>query len=176
MRQLPPRPSLEHLKKQAKELLEAIRAGDPDSIGLYRSAFPAQETPNLARAQLALARDYGFPSWTALKRAVEGNQLDDFVSDVLGGRLDAAKKLLPKIKDQIPADLVASAITGQVENVMEKVRQDPKLLNDRVGKLERPLLTYVCFSRLVSDPDFARGIRELGKQLLDVGADPNSYF
>ena len=34
---LPPRPNLEQLKKQAKELLQAIRAGEPAAVAKFRS-------------------------------------------------------------------------------------------------------------------------------------------
>jgi hypothetical protein len=54
---LPPRPSLDHLKKQAKARLEAMQATAPDA--------------QLADAQHALARDYGFASWPKLKAHVE---------------------------------------------------------------------------------------------------------
>lgn len=51
-RDLPPRPNLEFLKKQAKELLRDMQQSTPDG--------------KLADAQHALARDYGFASWPAL--------------------------------------------------------------------------------------------------------------
>lgn len=54
---LPPRPSLDHLKKQAKALLKRLREERPDAL--------------LTDAQHALAREYGFASWPKLKAAVE---------------------------------------------------------------------------------------------------------
>lgn len=48
-RKLPENPNLEHLKKQAKELLRAMRQG------------------KLADAQHALAQEYGFATWAKLK-------------------------------------------------------------------------------------------------------------
>jgi hypothetical protein len=51
-RRLPERPSLEQLRKQAKEHLATLRAADP--------------SVNLAAAQHALAREYGFESWPKL--------------------------------------------------------------------------------------------------------------
>jgi hypothetical protein len=56
-RDLPPRPSLDHLKKQAKELLQTLKQRDPDT--------------RLAEAQHALAREYRFASWPRLKAHVE---------------------------------------------------------------------------------------------------------
>lgn len=54
---LPPRPSLDHLRKRAKELLRHIRLHHPHAT--------------LADAQHALAREYGFTSWPKLKAHVE---------------------------------------------------------------------------------------------------------
>ena len=58
-RDLPARPSLEHLKKQAKETLRSL-ASDSASV-----------RPTLADAQHLIAREYGFLNWAALKTHVE---------------------------------------------------------------------------------------------------------
>lgn len=57
IRRLPARPSLEQLRKQAKERLDQLREQHPD-IGL-------------AAAQFDLARQYGFDSWPQLVHHVE---------------------------------------------------------------------------------------------------------
>ena len=56
-RTLPDNPSLEQLREQAKERLAIIRTHTPES--------------QLSDAQFALARDYGFPGWRALKAEVD---------------------------------------------------------------------------------------------------------
>jgi hypothetical protein len=56
-RDLPPRPHLDHLRKQAKELLGSLRQQNPEA--------------QLADAQHAIAREYGFESWPRLKTYVE---------------------------------------------------------------------------------------------------------
>ena len=60
LRRLPERPSLEQLRKQAKEHLDTLRAVDPSAT--------------LSAAQHALAREYGFESWPALVHHVESWQ------------------------------------------------------------------------------------------------------
>jgi len=55
--ELPARPSLAHLRKQAKALLQALRQQNPDA--------------SLTEAQHALAAEYGFASWPKLKTHVE---------------------------------------------------------------------------------------------------------
>jgi hypothetical protein len=56
-RYLPPHPNLDHLKKQAKELLHDLKQRNP--------------ALKLADAQHMIARGYGFASWPKLKAHVE---------------------------------------------------------------------------------------------------------
>ena len=62
VQQLPDSPSLKHLRKQAKALLEAFRAGDIEAVRRVRS-FSCAEPFQLAHAQFVIAREYGFQSW-----------------------------------------------------------------------------------------------------------------
>ncbi|HEX7090104.1 MAG TPA: hypothetical protein VF192_08200 [Longimicrobiales bacterium] len=66
-RSLPPHPSLEQQKKQAKELLKALRAGDANARERVRRHLPDKRRITLADAQFVLAREYGFESWVKLK-------------------------------------------------------------------------------------------------------------
>lgn len=52
---LPLRPDLDQLKRQAKELLRAIRRGDPTAVAQLRQHHPEQIDPSAAKlvAQLA---------------------------------------------------------------------------------------------------------------------------
>ena len=59
-RPLPPNPSLERLRKEAKQRLKVMR--------------PACGDVTLSDAQFQLARSYGFSSWRSLKEAVERRQ------------------------------------------------------------------------------------------------------
>ena len=67
---LPDRPSLEYMRKEAKSLLRQWRAGER----AYARHSPLEKTLNtdlkLADAQLVIAREYGFASWTRLVRYV----------------------------------------------------------------------------------------------------------
>jgi hypothetical protein len=56
-RQLPAKPSLEHLKNEAKQRLERLRAATPGA--------------KLAEAQHQIAREYGFAHWRDLKADLE---------------------------------------------------------------------------------------------------------
>jgi hypothetical protein len=73
-RQLPDRPNLEQYKKQAKELLSAWNAGDSAAAARFREHHPRLTNVTepdsrstilaLADAQLVLAREHGFESWS----------------------------------------------------------------------------------------------------------------
>lgn len=74
VRLLPVRPNLDQLKHQAKDLLTALRAGDPAALHEFRENYPGALDPagaKLADAQLVLARSYQASSWTRLVQAVE---------------------------------------------------------------------------------------------------------
>lgn len=68
---LPARPNLEHLKKQAKELLQLAQTEDAGAGERFRSLGIEAATARLADAQHVVAREYGFSSWRALKEHVE---------------------------------------------------------------------------------------------------------
>jgi hypothetical protein len=70
---LPARPSLEQLRKRAKDLLRAYRAGDAAATERFRAVSPRLDTATLTDAQFVLAREHGFESWAKLKHGVEEN-------------------------------------------------------------------------------------------------------
>lgn len=80
-KRLPSRPNREHLRRQAKALLAALAAGDPDAVRTFQDHLPAaqglseakvrQAGFRLADAQSAIARQTGFASWPQLGRHVD---------------------------------------------------------------------------------------------------------
>jgi len=68
MPELPDRPDLDQLRRQARELLRAAADGQPHAVARLRAV---SDRVTLSVAQLALAREYGFPSWTALRTEAE---------------------------------------------------------------------------------------------------------
>ena len=71
VRSLRPNANLENLRKQAKQLLRNARDGQPKALARFRQCFDSETTLGLKRAQLVLAREYGFPSWAKMADAVE---------------------------------------------------------------------------------------------------------
>ena len=68
MPELPDRPDLDQLRRQARELLRAAASGEPHAVARLRAV---SDRAVLSTAQLAIAREYGFPGWPALKAEVE---------------------------------------------------------------------------------------------------------
>jgi len=72
-KRLPDRPDLEQYKRQAKDLREALAAGDPLALERLRQSHPRPPVPGyakLADAQLVLAREHDFSSWPAFAERV----------------------------------------------------------------------------------------------------------
>src|SRR6187397_2681974 len=80
---LPLRLSLEQVRRLASDLLRDLKDGDRAAI---RRLAVVSAPSTLPGAQLAIAREYGFPSWARLKRDVELREILDSL-DV--GRLRA---------------------------------------------------------------------------------------
>jgi len=78
LRELPARPNLEHLKKQATLLQREALQGDAAAADRFREAQItfAGDASKLADAQYVIAREYGFGSWAKLKAHV-GSLSDD---------------------------------------------------------------------------------------------------
>jgi uncharacterized protein (TIGR03067 family) len=78
---LPPRPDLEHLRRQAKSLLSSLNAGDAEAVRTFQAHLPAAKSMSphqvlaagfrLADAQSTVARRTGFASWPRLAHHVE---------------------------------------------------------------------------------------------------------
>lgn len=90
VRPLPARPDLESERKLAKRLLREARGGDPEAIARLGAqnrglAGAELEQLKLAYAQLTIAREYGFKSWTLLVRYYESFDRQQR-SNIHGGR------------------------------------------------------------------------------------------
>src|SRR5262249_41191141 len=79
-RQLPPRAHLRQLKHQAKDIVRAHARKEPSVCSVLRHLHRFDRAPDeqvlsaelgLHEAQYALALEYGFSSWDAMKHRVE---------------------------------------------------------------------------------------------------------
>jgi hypothetical protein len=71
----PFRLNLEQQRRRARELLDALHAGDAAALGRFRLHHPrlaaAAGAAQLSDAQLVIARELGLPSWPRLKAHIE---------------------------------------------------------------------------------------------------------
>jgi hypothetical protein len=135
---LPARPSLEQLRKQAKDLLRAYRAGDRAAAKRFRAIIPRlaasgqTDSATLTDAQFVLACGYGFESWAELVHHVEA-----FLSS---GRLEQFELLA---LDYLAADAGDAAalqrlgthlgVSYSAERLRERVRERLGGLRDTAG-------------------------------------------
>jgi ankyrin repeat protein len=144
--------NLEQLRKQAKELVKAARAGDPAALDRLGGREPI-----LAHAQLVVARQRGYPSWPALVAAAEANA-EEIVRAATSGRRGRAERLLAA-QPELERDPWVRLVLG---------RGWDGDANDRGGPLDCPPLVYACHSCFETTA-LARG-------LLGRGADANGFF
>jgi ankyrin repeat protein len=153
-RRLPPRPNLEQLKKQAKMILKGHQATDPQTLKRIQEQHPrwrkASEAAiqrahfTLSDAQLVLANEYGFETWSKLKTHVLLHA---------GG---------PSNEETVKV-LRAAAGRGDLDRLAELLEAHPDLINERGGEGTRTALHSAVFGDHEAAVEF----------LLQRGADPN---
>jgi hypothetical protein len=132
-RSLPTRPDLDQLRRQAKELRDAARAGDPDALERIRLYTAGEARVSLSAAQLAIAREYGFASWYRLKAEVDtrtaslAERVEAFLRASVGGPERRAAVLLDAYPEIAAYDFRTAVVLGDVERVRDFLANDPAL-------------------------------------------------
>src|SRR5205823_5246778 len=164
-KQLPPRPNLDQLKRQAKELLQAGRA------------------PALHDAQTLIAREYGFASWNKLREHVEEVTLEfdaavkEFLEAATDGRGDRAERILALHPKIAAANLHTALVIGDADAVQARLERDPSLATKTGGPRDWQPIHYVCYTALAHDsPTRAEGLAAIARRLIALGIDPNTRF
>ncbi len=191
-RQLPERPNLDQLKRQAKDLLRAARAHGATALQRFRilPAFANVPDADLARrplalhdAQSAIAREYGFDSWKALHERVDeltlefAAALDQFIEAATDGRRDRAERLLALYPAIARANLPTALLLGDTAEFEARLAERPELATESGGPRGWEPLHYVCYTSVGAQS----GAREVGlvtiaRRLVSLGADPNLRF
>jgi ankyrin repeat protein len=191
-RPLPDRPNLEQLKKQAKSLLQAARAGDSTALRRFAilPAFAETAPEDLAAAGLALhdaqsvvAREHGFASWSLLREEVEIRALSlegavaAFLRYATGGAADSARRLLARDPRIVAAALQTALVLGDAAAVDARLDASPKLAMEAGGPQQWEPLLYVCHTCLAkNDPARLAGLVTIARRLCALGANPNAEF
>jgi len=175
--------SLENFRHEAKRWRSALRAGDADARRRLLAVLPgAPPDPALRDVQLALAREYGFAGWTALRRALGDlalarRSLAERVEMVLraamwqGDRASAAR-ILARWPEIATANILAAAATGTVAEIARRLAADPAAATRKGGPLDWEPLLYLAYARFSAQP---QGL-EAARLLLDHGADPDARW
>jgi hypothetical protein len=103
-RELPARPNLEHLKKQARLLLRECMQAEAAAVDRFREVDVTYSgaTPKLADAQHVIACEYGFANWAKLKAHV--GSLSDYPVEALTAAIKANDApLLRQVLGRYPA-------------------------------------------------------------------------
>ena len=191
-RELPARPSLEQLKKQAKSLLAAARAHDADALRRF-SVLPALSGKSvdeigaydlaLHDAQSVVAREHGFASWNALRDEVESCTLsfdaaiDEFIRCATGGATGRAERLLALHPGIASATLHTALVLGDAAAVEERLKHHPQLAQQSGGPQDWEPLLYVCHTSMHKGvPARVHGLVEIVRRLCALGANPNAEY
>ena len=212
-RQLPREPSLEHLRNQAKALQRGVQTGDTAALELVREFHPRLADPGtgrpgrtavtLAGAQLVIARQYGFDSWSKLRRHVEvisryarsphrlpaGGSVttgraraEEFLRLACltyGGddaaRRQRARELLAEDPQIGTASIHTAAAVGDVAAAAALLADDPARASTPGGPHDWEPLLYLAYSRLDSAAP-GHSTLEAARLLLASGADPNAGY
>lgn len=152
--QLPPRPSLEQLRKQAKSLLKSQQAADSESLTRIRLSHPRWRNLSaeqigaspfaLADAQLVIASEYGFASWSRLQSHVRTLEAAGVTAEAVASLRDAAGK-------------------GDLARLNELIDAHPELIDERSGEGVRTALHQAVFGNSEAAV----------RLLLERGANPN---
>jgi HEAT repeat protein len=171
-RALPPRPSLEQLKKQAKELLAAVERGDLEARERLERYFPAAPTTvsggvervgaeevgveTLSQAQLVVAREYGCASWAELRRVVEVAPLRALLEKAIERPIDW------EARRGAMEELMAAGQAGLQMALDALSDPDPQIRGAALGFIDH-YATDACVPQLTEvalhdpDPDVRRG-------------------
>jgi hypothetical protein len=180
-RTLTPKTSLDTLRKDAKRWLKAIRAGDDAAIARLRdSGAKLSADPGLRDVHQALALDYGYENWVALKAAIADLALDrqsyaERLDQLLRHGWDGDPAVARRILDRHPViardSVFTAAICGDIAEVERRLARDPGAAVATGGPKDWSALAYVAYGRL----DAPNGVA-IARLLLAAGADPNFAF
>ena len=154
MPDLPENPDLDHLKKQAKELLRLYHANNPAAFERVRAALPiaaGKDDADIAAlglklhdAQSCIAREYGFPAWKNLRNYVDwsnsrrSTDRRDVVAlwfhkayghDTEHADPEFAARRLQEIPDFVQGDLMLACAIGDEQTVRRAIESDRTSVN-----------------------------------------------
>jgi len=179
VRVLPPKPDLDHLKYQAKDLLGDHAQRNLAAAQRIREFHPRFATATdaeifaarlkLSDAQLTIACESGFPSWARLKRHVEG--------PAHSGQMNRPHH--ERIEDDVFRRGVELLDAGDLVGLRAHVLQHPNLVRQRVifeggSYFQNPTLLEFIAENPIRHGKLPHNIVQLAKMILDAGAEQSA--
>jgi ankyrin repeat protein len=147
--------TLDHLKREARQRLKALRSGDAEAHAWLRRTHPAAVAdPGLRQVQHAIAREFGFGSWARLKAAVPA-----------AAPLSTSSAEPSAAEDPALREVLAAADAGEAVRLAALLDAHPSLLDARgtlTGHTGRRTALH-----------FGVAHEPVVRLLLERGADPN---
>lgn len=167
---LPAKPDLKQLRTQAKELVRAVASSEPLALDRVKPYFT--DVPiSLAQAQLVLAREHGFESWSDLKKEVERSMVKPQLSAAIeNGDLATVKAIIGKHPELVLIPLRGPSSNWGGAFVYSAMRGQLEMLQ-WLWSLGHPVDLQHALSRAAM---YAH--REVAEFLVGLGADPNGLY
>jgi len=200
-RSLSPFSNLDVLRGEAKRWLKAISGGDIEALARFRRVSADHDgVPKLRQVQHAVAREYGFSSWAALKQEIEDRArtsadrvrllLEKSVNRYgvdpgtqkwgnyeLDGpaRGTVAARLLERHPEIVRYNIHTAVAAHDVGVVRMFLRKSPDLVHDRSSFDGWTPLLRLAYARLPIE-DVGAKAPAIARLLLEAGADPNASW
>jgi ankyrin repeat protein len=184
--------NLAALRKEAKRLRKAAAAGEPEAIARLGAS-----NHGLRQAQHAIAREYGFASWAALKQEIEDRNrgheervrlfleksVHRYGTDPTTGKWGdyepdgpargaLAARLLARHPEIGHRSIHTAVAAHDLDAVRGFLAKDPRLADDRHSFDGWTPLLRLAYARLPVEA-VERHAMAIATLLLDTGADPN---
>ena len=126
----------ENLRREAKRFLKNVRQGDEAATRLYAQYWPQArpaDEPVLARAQLVIARERGYRSWTHLKTSLLNEkgmgkmkeEVGVFIKDFVA-MIEAGRPIYSSLTD-LGAKQESPELKVSIEQVAERIKNGSSL-------------------------------------------------
>lgn len=153
--------AFDRLRIEAKCLLKDVRRGDKTALRRFTQYWPASgesgNDRNLARAQLVIARERGYRSWTHLKTSLLGNE-----ERIMSEQKNA---VVPERRLGVYTYEEAESLLGisaeQLRNLVEQIEKKPRRYLDAI-LLEKVWVTAKPFIVTLKRNDGTKMTREHG--------------
>lgn len=189
MTAIPEVPSVEFLRKRAKDLLRAARRGEGEALSRLRavarlhgvSVAELASAARLADAQHAVAREQGAASWAKLMVEVEAleppaEHAERLLAAVREGDRRAAERVLSRCPAAAEVSVWSACAGGRDRRLAEILAADPSAASAPHSDGGWQPILYASASPLHRvSPEMASGIGRCLEMLLAAGADPNAF-